>query len=88
MAADGGDVVFNLEDFLSISHLVETQFLCHLGTHLGSVAVDGLTAADDDVDIANLLDGGGEGIRSGEGVGACEEAVGEQPARVGSTVRG
>ena len=85
MAADSGDVVFDLEDFLGVCHLVETQFLCHLGTHLGGVAVNGLTASDDDVDIANLLDGGGEGIRSGEGVGACEEAVGEQPARVGST---
>ena len=85
MTADSGDVVLDLKDFLGVGHLIETQFLCYLRTHLGGVAVDGLTTSDDDIHVTNLLDGGSQCVRGGEGVGTCEKSVSEQPTCVGTT---
>ena len=50
------------------------------GAHLGGVAVDGLTAAEDDVVLvhAQVLDGGGQNLGGGEGVGAAELTGGHQ----------
>ena len=86
VAADRGDAILDTEDFFGVGHLVETEFLGHLRTDLGGIAVDGLTAAEDDVNPADLLDGGREGIGGSEGVSTGEEAVGQQPAFVSSAI--
>ena len=54
---------------------------------MGGIAVNGLTTADNDVNIANLLDGGGEGVRSSEGVGTGEETVGQQPTGISAAIK-
>ena len=86
-AADERLTVFHFQNFLGVCHLVEAELLGHLRTHLGGVAVDGLPAADDDVHIANLLDGRGQRIRGGQRVGTGKQAVGEQPARIGTAIQ-
>src|SRR6185369_1642621 len=51
------------------------------GTDLGSVAVDGLLAAEDDADFLQVIqpaDGRCQHIAGGQGVGAAKGAVGEQ----------
>ena len=45
-----------------ISDLRQAQLLCHLGTNLRRVAIDSLTATDDDVVVLNLLDSRGQSI--------------------------
>ena len=85
-AADGGLAVLYLEYLLGVGYLVQAKLLRHLRPHLGGVAVDGLAAADDEVNVADLLDGRGQGVARGQRVCSGEEAVGEQPAGVGAAV--
>ena len=75
MAADGGDTVLYPEDLFSVCDLVESEFLSHLGANLRGVSVDGLAASYHDVNIADLLDGGGEGIGCGKSIGSGEKPV-------------
>ena len=46
-----------------------------------------LAAADDDVIIAYLPDGGGKGVGSGQRIGSGKSAVGQQIAVVGAAVK-
>ena len=78
--------LLNSLNLFHVSHLVEAQLLSHLRTHLSRVTIDGLTTTNDDINVANLLDGRGEGVAGSERVGTCEQAVGQEPARVGTTV--
>ena len=55
--------------------------LGNLRAHLGGVAVDGLASGDDEV-IVELAEGGGNGVGSGESVGAAELAVAEPDGAV------
>ena len=55
--------------------------LGNLGTHLGGVAVDGLAAGDNEVEV-HRAQGAGDGVGGGEGIGAAELAVGEQDGAV------
>ena len=66
----------------------EVEFFGHLGAYLSGVAVDGLAAAEDDVDLAQLAYGLREGIGGGQGVGACKAGVAEDEAVVGATGAG
>ena len=90
MAADCSLAILDLEHFLSVGHLVEAEFLSHLGTHLGCIAIDGLATSEHDVNMADflvdLLNGLGQKIRGGEGVCARAFAVGKQPAAVCTAV--
>ena len=56
------------------------QLLGNLGTHLGSVAIDGLPAAHDDVVslYADLVDGRSQDLRGGVCIGTAELAGGHQ----------
>ena len=60
------------------------QLLGDLGADLGGIAVDGLTAAEDDVlgADADLVDGSGQDLGGGEGVGTAELTGGNQHAAV------
>ena len=60
-AADAGD-------------LRQAQLLGHLRPDLGGVAVDGLPAAEHQVDGAEPSHGEGEGVAGGQRVGAGERA--------------
>src|SRR5699024_4813929 len=57
-----------------------TQLLSDLGTDLGGIAVDGLTAAEHDVVVvhADLLDGSSQDLRSGVSIGTAELTGGDQ----------
>ena len=60
------------------------QFLSDLGTHLSGIAVDGLTASQDDIVLLNAvgIDGGGNDLGGSVGVGAAELTGGDQNAFV------
>ena len=89
MALHRDDPFLAGEHLLGVGNLVEPQLLGHLGTHLCGVTVDGLTAADDEVGIGHyMLDGCGQGIAGGQGVGSCKSTVGEQIASVRTAVHG
>ena len=62
------------------------QLLGDLGTHLGRVAVDGLTAAQHDVVglHAHLVDGSGQDLRGGVCIGAAELTGGHQNRLIGA----
>ena len=79
MRLDGEGVALLL-DVGHIGHLGDLQLLSDLGAHLGGVAVDGLTAAEDDVILVHtqVLDGGSQDLGGGEGIGAAELAGGHQ----------
>ena len=74
----GGLVV--LEVF-HVGDLRQVEVLGDLGTHLGGVAVDGLAAGDDEVEVHGA-EGTGDGAGGGEGIGAAELTVGEQDGAV------
>ena len=74
----GGLIV--LEVF-HVGDLRQVEVLGDLGTHLGGVAVDGLTAGDDEVEVHGA-EGTGDGAGGGEGIGAAELTVGEQDGAV------
>ena len=74
----GGLIV--LEVF-HVGDLRQVEVLGNRGTHLGGVAVDGLTAGDDEVDIHGAQ-GAGEGAAGGQRIGTAELAVGEQDGAV------
>ena len=61
--------------------------LGQLGTHLGGVAVDGLLAAENGVELAlqllHLLHGVVQNVAGGQGVGAAEGPAGHQVRLVG-----
>ncbi len=60
------------------------QLLSDLGADLGGVAVDGLTAAEDDVlgADADLVDGSSQNLGGSEGIGTAELTAGHQHAAV------
>ena len=86
VAADRGLAVGDPEDLLGVGHLVQAEFLGDLGADLGGVAVDGLPSADDDVHVTDLPDGRRKGVGGRERIGAGEEAVRQEPARIGAAV--
>ena len=86
-ALDGSLTIFHGEDFLGVCHLIEAQLLSHLRTHLSRIAINGLTTSNDYVHIANLLDGSGEGVRSGQRVGTGKETVGQEPTRISAPIK-
>ncbi|CAN4070586.1 Septum formation inhibitor-activating ATPase, partial [Dysosmobacter welbionis] len=75
-----GDGVAVLLDVGGVGHLGQMQLLGNLGTHLGSVAIDGLPAAHDDVVslYADLVDGRSQDLRGGVCIGTAELAGGHQ----------
>ena len=86
MTTDSGLAVLNL-DLLSVGHLVETEFLGDLGADLGGVTIDGLASSDHNVNITDLLDSGGEGVRGGKRVSSSEEPVCQQPTGVSASIK-
>src|SRR5450759_1273044 len=98
----GGDVGRgDLDDVLGVGDLRDAELLGRLRADLGGVAVDGLAAAQDEVELTELLDsaledvGGGEGVRTGElavrqqddFVGSAEEAVAQDVGGLGRSHR-
>ena len=79
--------VFHLQNLLGVGDLVQAQLLSYLWTYLCGITIDSLATTDHDVDIANLLDGGGKGIGCGQCVCTGEEAVGKQPTCICTTVK-
>ena len=77
----------HIQNLFRISNLRQSQLLSHLRAYLCRIAVDGLAAADDDVIIAYLPDGGGKGVGSGQRIGSGKSAVGQQIAVVGAAVK-
>ncbi len=71
---------------LGIGHLGQTEFFGHLWAHLCGIAVDCLASADDDVDLADVLDGSGDGIGCGKSVGTGQSTVCEHNACIGTAV--
>jgi hypothetical protein len=71
----------DLLDFPHVGHVRQGQVLGHAGAHLPRVAVDGLAAHQDQVRPTQLADprrqgeGGGQGIRAGEGPVAQEHRL-------------
>ena len=83
MALHAYDAVLTGQNLLGVGNLVESQLLCHLGANLCRVAVDGLSAADDKIYVGlHMLDGSGQSVAGGQGVGTCEGAVGKQVTAV------
>ena len=76
--------IAEVNDFLGVSYLRNTELFGNLRAHLRGVAVDSLTAAEHYVVVAELLHGLSQRIGSGKGVGAAENAVGENDATVGT----
>ena len=60
------------------------QLLSDLGAHLCGITVDGLTASQDDIVLLDAVgvDGGGDDLGGGVGVGAAELAGGDEDALV------
>ena len=73
-------VVAVLGDVGGVSDLGQVQLLSDLGTHLGGIAVDSLTAAQHDVVLlhADLVDGSGQDLGSSVGIGTAELTGGNQ----------
>src|SRR5664280_1819062 len=72
----GGDVGGgDLDHGLGVGDLRDAELLCRLRADLGGVAVNGLAAAQDDVEPTELADGALQDVRGLEGVGAGELAV-------------
>ena len=82
-ALDGIGVAV-LGDLTGIGHLGQMQLLGDLGTHLSGIAVDGLTAGQNDVVILNAvsINSSSNDLGSGISVGAAELAGGNQNALV------
>ena len=85
-------LAIDLVDAGDIGDLFELQALGDAGADLRGVAVDGLLAAEHDVDlaegVADLLQRRREREGRGQRVGAGEEAVGEQNGAVGADGHG
>ena len=75
--------VLHLVHARHVGHLVQVELLCHLRAHLGRVAVNGLTASDDDIGHTDLADSLAEGVARGQRVGTGKGAVSEQISVVG-----
>ena len=65
----------------------EPEQLGELGADLAGVGVDRVAAGEHEVEAAEVVDGGGERTRGGEGVGAGERRVGDEDAVGMSTSR-
>ena len=76
LALDHQAVPLHLE-LLGVAHLGDVQLLGNLGAHLGGVAVNGLTASDNQVE-ADFPQGGGDDGGGGIGVGTAELPCGEE----------
>ena len=81
-----GDLAAVVGDAGRIGDLGDAQLLGDLGTDLSGIAVDGLTAAEDDVAFAETvgLDAGGDDLAGGEGIGTAELTAGDQDGLVGA----
>ena len=86
-AARGAAGRRQLVDATHTGDLRQAELLGGLRTHLGSVAVDRLPAAEHEVARAELLDRSGERIARGQRVGAGKGAVGQQHDFVGAAVQ-
>ena len=82
-ALDGQGIAV-LGDLASVGHLGQVQLLGDLGANLSGIAVDGLTAGQDDVVLLHAVgvDTGGDDLGGGVGVGAAELTGGDQDALV------
>ena len=85
--ADERLAILHFHDFLSVCHLIQTQLLSYLWTNLSGITVDSLTTTNDDVHIANLLDGSSQRVRGSEGIGTCEKTVGQEPTGISATIK-
>ena len=52
----------HIQNFFRICNLRQSQLFGNLRTYLRRITVNSLAAADDDVIVANLLDGCGKGV--------------------------
>ena len=79
-----GQGVAVLLDLAGIGDLGQMQLFSDLGTNLSGIAVDGLTASQDDIVSLDTVgvDGGGDDLGGGVGVGTAELAGGHQYAFV------
>ena len=82
-ALDGQGVAV-LGDLTGIGDLGQMQLLSDLGAHLCGIAVDGLTASQDDVILVDAVgvDGSGDDLGSSVGIGTAELTSGHQNALV------
>ena len=71
-------------DFFGIRDLRNAEFLSHLRTYLRRIAVDCLTTADYEVEVADFAHGASQCIRGSQRVGSGKSTVGEQIAAVGA----
>lgn len=82
-AADQQLVALDADDLLGVGHLRPVQLLGDLRSDLSRIAVDGLTAGDDDVGI-HLERRARQRIGGSQRIGARELTVGQQYAPVGT----
>ena len=75
------------QNFFSVSHLGEAELFCNLRTDLCGIAVDSLAATENDVVVANLLDGLGERVARSESISTTERAVRHHETFVGTAVQ-
>ena len=75
--------LYSKEDILRIADVRDIQVLGNLRTDLSRVAVDGLTARDDQI-IGQLLDAGSNRGGSGQRIGTAERSVGDQNGFIGT----
>src|ERR1035437_5696749 len=81
----GGDVGGgDLDHGLGVGDLRDAELFGRLRADLGGITVDGLAAAQDQVELTELADGALEDVGGGEGVRAGELAVRQQDDLVGS----
>ena len=88
MSAAGHHLPFaELDDLFDVADLRELEFFRNLRPDLGGVAVDGLAAAEDQIDLADLLRAAGERIACRKGIGSGERAVGHQNRFIRTAVK-
>ena len=75
---DGDGIALQL-DIAGVGDLGQMQLLSDLGAHLSGIAVDGLTASQNDIVSLDTVgvDGGGDDLGGSVGVGAAELAGGD-----------
>ena len=80
--------VAELLHFLNVGDLRDAELFGDLRTDLGGVAVDGLTSAQNEVEIADLLRQAAQREASRQRIGSAERAVGQKHGLVGAAEQG
>ena len=81
LALNNNTVAFDLE-ILGIADVGQSQMLGDLRADLSRIAIDSLTAGDDEI-VFQVLDCGGDRRGRGPRIGAAERAVGDKNRLVG-----